>query len=137
MQLIRVIKAGKTVNTSKDTGHIYRSTLVHAANHSTLGLKWLFSGDKYFIYLLDTDFLFGGCSAPGFFPRIMQFMKGIMSRKWFSVVIYSTFCIPCGGGYFWRVPIGLWYPLCTPPKLRLKTFVIGWTRPEAATRGVL
>ena len=39
MQLIRVIKAGQTVNTSKDTGHIYRSALVHAANHSALGLK--------------------------------------------------------------------------------------------------
>ena len=72
-----------------DLRHAYRSVPVHPANHTALGLKWKFSGDSTFTYLMDTRLPFGGRSAPGIFHRLTQAIRRMMIRRGYGhLVVY-------------------------------------------------
>jgi len=69
-----------------DLRHAYRSVPVHPS-WTALGLKWRFSGQKSYSYLVDTRLPFGCRSAPGIFHRIMQTVKRMMIRRGFNLIV--------------------------------------------------
>ena len=83
---VKLIKQGYYM-AKIDLRHAYRSVPVHPSNYNALGLKWRFTGETQFTYLVDTRLPFGGRSAPGIFHRLTQSVRRMMARRGFDMII--------------------------------------------------
>ena len=86
MLFVKLIKQGYYM-AKIDLRHAYRSVPVHPSNYNALGLKWRFTGETQFTYLVDTRLPFGGRSAPGIFHRLTQSVRRMMARRGFDMII--------------------------------------------------
>ena len=71
-----------------DLRHAYRSVAIHPKNFHATSLKWKFSGDKQYTYLIDTKLPYGGRRAPGILHRLTQLVRRMMARKGYGCIVY-------------------------------------------------
>lgn len=69
--------------------YAYRSVPVRPPNYHALGIKWRFSGDTGFTYLVDTCLPTGRKSVLGIFYRIIQAAKGMMIHLGYYLLVVS------------------------------------------------
>ena len=70
-----------------DLCHAYRSMVIHLKNFHATGLKWKFSGNKQYTYLIDTKLPYGGRHAPCIFHRLTQAVRRMMARRGYGCII--------------------------------------------------
>ena len=70
-----------------DLANAYRCVKVHPSNFKATGLKWRFTGDKHYTYLIDERLPFGAARSPEIFNRITQAVREIMKRKGYNTII--------------------------------------------------
>lgn len=71
-----------------DLKSAYRSVAISRNNYPFMGLKWRFTGDKYFTYFYDIAMCFGSRKAPGIFHTLTQAVRRMMKRKGYDCVVY-------------------------------------------------
>ena len=72
-----------------DLKSAYRSVLVHPSQYPLTGLKWKFSGEGKYTYMIDTRLPFGARMSPGIFHELTQAVKHIMACKGYTgIVVY-------------------------------------------------
>ena len=70
-----------------DLRHAYRSWGIHPKNFHATSLKWKFSGDKQYTYLIVTKLPYGGRHAQGIFHRLTQAVRRMMARRGYGCII--------------------------------------------------
>jgi len=70
-----------------DLQNAYRSVKIHPTNYKATGLKWKFSTDKNFTYMVDTRLPFGASKSPMTFHRITQAVRVIMQQRGYQTLI--------------------------------------------------
>ena len=85
---LRIIKPGDYL-AKVDLSNAFRSVGIHPSNFKATGIKWKFSGEDKFTYLVDQRLCFGGKRAPGIFDSLSHAVRAIMySRGVHSLVYY-------------------------------------------------
>jgi len=83
-----------------DLAYAYRSVKIHPSNFKATGLKWKFSGDDHYTYMVDQRLPFGGAKCPEIFNTITQSVRDIMRKKGYkSLVVYLDDFIVVGKTY--------------------------------------
>lgn len=85
---LKIIKPGDYF-AKVDLASAFRAVGLHPSNFKATGIKWKFSGDDQFTYLVDQRLCFGGKRAPGIFDSLSHAVRAIMySRGVHSLVYY-------------------------------------------------
>lgn len=79
-----------------DLAHAYRSVKVLPSNFNATGLKWPFTGDKHYTYMIDERLPFGAARSLEIFNRITQAVRETMKRKGYATIIVfqDDFLVP-------------------------------------------
>lgn len=71
-----------------DLKSAYRSVGIKPSQYHMSGLKWQFTGDQEFTYIVDTRLMMGASKAPSIFHRLSQAIKRGMERRGYKLVAY-------------------------------------------------
>ena len=83
-----------------DLANAYRCVKVHLSNFKATGLKWRFTGDKHYTYLVDRSLPFRVAWSPEIFNRITQAIREIMKCKGYDTFItFLDDCLVIGMSY--------------------------------------
>ena len=97
-EAVHMIRPG-TFMAKLDLQSAYRSVKVHQADHSVLGLSWMFEGNTEPTYLYDTRLPFGARLSPSVFNTLSQAVKRIMALKGHKIIAYCDDFL-CTGNTF-------------------------------------
>lgn len=70
-----------------DLANAYRSVGIHSSNFKATGLKWRFSKDKHYTYMIDERLPFGAARSPHIFNSITQAVRAIMAKKGYKTIV--------------------------------------------------
>lgn len=70
-----------------DLSQAYRSVKIHPTDYSVTGLKWKFSGDSDFTYMVDSRLPFGARKSPTIFNELSTAVRVIMAQKGHPTVV--------------------------------------------------
>lgn len=83
-----------------DLSAAFRSVKLHPSNFKATGLKWKFSGDDNYTFMVDKRLMFGGARCPEIFNRITQSVRAIMRHKGIhAIVVYLDDFLVIGRTY--------------------------------------
>ena len=117
-----------------DLQSAYRSVRTRSSNWPACGLKWQFSEDDHFTYMVDTALPFGSRHAPGIFHRLTQAVRRFMIKLGFEglVVYLDDFLIIERSQD--RCQLALQTLICL---LRELGFSISWKKVEGPTQSLV
>ena len=70
-----------------DLANAYRSVKIHESNFKAMGLKWCFSNEDHYNYMIDERLPFGASRSPLIFHSIKQAVRAIMAKKGFNTIV--------------------------------------------------